>query len=72
MMALTTQSNRRRQRSERHPQRLTFEALHRSTAGLSGPSRAQVFYNLPREVQAAAWRDLAEQVERDRELEMAS
>ena len=36
---------------------------------MSGAARAEAFYRLPKAMQAEAWRCLAEQVERDRNLE---
>jgi hypothetical protein len=64
-MALTTQS-----RPRHHGGRFTFEALHRGTLEMSGTARAEAFYRLPKAMQAEAWRCLAEQVERDRSLEI--
>lgn len=46
------------------PPLLTFEALHRLTPGLPGHWRRRLFSVLPRRVQDAMWRDLAERAGR--------
>jgi len=65
MMALETQHKAlARASATRTP--FTFQALHRSTRGLSGSARAELFYSLPAHRQAEAWGNLRERVERER------
>jgi hypothetical protein len=43
--------------------RYTFGILHADTPGFDGPARAETFYSLAPDLQLAAWKELAAEVE---------